>query len=170
MAMLLLVLQARTTADEGARWGIDVGGELPPDASLEQVLEKIRTVNGVTSGLIGYGGSSSPVYDAFLRLEQLADEPLLLRLSWDLSPAVRVYAFYALADLQGRVPFAVLLDHLDDLEPVATLRGCIGDERPVFALMRQRIDGQLSAVQRDELERILVQGSRPAKSPTASSP
>jgi len=79
--------------------GAEEDGALPPNASLEQVVEKIRREKVVSSEHVGFAGRPSSVYAAFKRLSQVASEADLGRFTNDRSPALRVYAFNALADL-----------------------------------------------------------------------
>jgi len=135
----------------------DLKPALPPNASLDQIIEKIRTDDVVSSEHVGFGGEASPVYDAFKRLEKLAGEAALRRLTADRSPAMRVYAFYALADLHpDAIPFEVLLARAGDIATVQTIEGCVIDEAVVRDLMLRRIESRLSTGQRTELlERLL---------------
>ncbi len=50
---------------------------LPGDATLEQAVGKIRRARIVTSERISYSGSSSPVYEAYLRVAHLATDAQL---------------------------------------------------------------------------------------------
>jgi hypothetical protein len=132
--------------------GSEEGGALPPNASLEQVVEKIRSEKVVSSEHVGFAGQPSSVYAAFKRLSQVASEADLRRFTSDRSPALRVYAFYALADLHpDRVPFDALLSRVADAAPVQTIEGCVIGESVARDLMLARIESRLSVAQRTEL-------------------
>jgi hypothetical protein len=136
---------------------------LPADATLEQVVEKIRRARQVTSHFVGYGADVSPVYEAFVRLDQLADEAELRALVDDESPAVRVYAFYALSGRQpGGVAYQALVAHAGDHALVSTMRGCIIDRSTVFAAMLYEVEHLLSPAQLTKLGE-LKKGAWPAR-------
>jgi hypothetical protein len=91
LAIQLAFLVAQASADEGASPPDEVGWAelhdfLPPDATLEEAVGKIRRARIVTSEMIGYGGQSSAVYDASLRLARLASDEQLRALVSDPSP------------------------------------------------------------------------------------
>jgi hypothetical protein len=131
---------------------------LPPNASVDQIVDRIRRDGGVTSEFVGFAGTPSPGYAAFKKLKEVASEADLRRLVGDRSPAVRVYAFYALADRRpDQVPFDVLLSRMGDLAPVETMQGCVLDHSVVRDLMLDWIDARLSISQRTALlERLLA--------------
>jgi hypothetical protein len=150
----------RVRLEEEEGWA-EAAKPLPADASLEQVVERIRRARVVTSALVGYNAQESPVYGAFVRLAQLADEAQLRALVEDQSPAVRVYAFLALSRRQpSGIAYQVLLDHADDRAWVSTFRGCIGDRSTVFAAMLYEVDHLLSPAQVSELNMRAQAGPR----------
>jgi hypothetical protein len=158
LAILLAVLSMLAAAaergqppDDGVGW-VEMHSFLPASATLPQAVAKIRRARIVTSELVGYSGSRSPVYDAYLRLGRLASDEQLGALVADTEPAMRVYAFHALTDRQSdAVVYGVLLSHLDDNARVRTLYGCIGDESTVFDAMLEHVEHRLSPAQLTEV-------------------
>jgi hypothetical protein len=157
LAILLAFVSAVAATGKRAPPPDDVGWAefddfLPRNATLEQALGKIRRARIVTSGLIGYSGRSSSVYDASLRLARLASDEQLRALISDPSPAVRVYAFDALTARHGEnVAYDLLLSRLGDDEPVRTQYGCIRTESTVFDAMLELAEHRLSTAQLADL-------------------
>ena len=118
----------------------------------EQAVGKIRRARIVTFQLIGYNAHSSPVYEAYVRLGQVASDKQLRALVADEEPAVRVYAFRELSNRKpGGVAYDVLLAHLDDNARVRTQGGCIGGESTVFDAMLEHVEYRLSPAQLTEV-------------------
>ena len=141
----------RYPTEDSAGWA-ELDETLPREATLEQAIGKIRRARIVISEFIGYSGQSSSVYAAFLRLRHLASDEQLRALVSDPSPAVRVYAFYALTNRHSEsVAYNLLLSRLGDDARVRTQQGCIGGESTVFDAMLERIADRLSTSQRDNL-------------------
>ena len=177
LAILLAVLvsMAAVSEAESERWVRDdsvgwaeLDGFLPPDANLEQAVGKIRRARIVTSEYIGYSGHTSAVYEAYVRLGQVASEKQLRALVADDEPAVRVYAFRSLSNRQlGGVAYDVLLAHLDDNAWVRTQGGCIVGESTVFDAMLEYVEWRLSPAQVKEVRKL----REPLKPPaSATSP
>ena len=152
----------RRLRDDDVGWA-EMDDFLPAGAPLEQVVGKIRCARIVTSDLVGYGGKSSPVYDAYVRLGQLASDVQLRALVADAEPAVRVYAFHSLSDRQpGVLTYVELLAHLADNAPVRTLHGCISDESTVFDAMLAHVEHRLSPAQLTEVRELRELARSPA--------
>ncbi len=121
-------------------------------SKVDPFVAELRKLNRVESGSVGYGGSPSDVYAVYEKLSAVASRRELIRLLDDRSPAVRVYAFFA---LQEKFPetdlFALLKTRLADEEEVETLFGCSGGKRRVADLMLDSIEEGLTEGEREEL-------------------
>ena len=175
LAIVLAVLIGLDGAEEGERLREDHVGWaemkdfLPADATLEQAVGKLRRARIVTSELVGYSGRESPVYNAYVRLGQVASGEQLRALVADQEPAVRVYAFRSLSNRQlGGVAYDVLLAHLDDNARVRTLGGCIGGESTVFDAMLEHVEWRLSPAQLTEVRELREPLKPPAPARSAA--
>ena len=93
--------------------------------NLKKIVNGIEKGNRVESSHIGYAGSPSNQYKKYEQLKKIATVEQLTALTDHKNPAVRCYAFQALASKNADNVFAVLLKHLHDTSSVETQSGCI---------------------------------------------
>jgi hypothetical protein len=92
---------------------------------LKEIVNAIAKGNSVESSHIGYGGVPSKQWERYEQLKNKATDAELVTLTDHRNPAVRCYAFQALAAKQSDQTFKVLLKHLNDASVVSTQSGCI---------------------------------------------
>lgn len=95
---------------------------------VAQLVDSIAAQNEVMGSAVGFAGIRPRQYDHFMRLKEKASEQELLDLTGHPNPAVRSYAFWALA---GKTPdslFPVIADHLNDTARVETMFGCFTEQ------------------------------------------
>ena len=95
---------------------------------LKKIVNSIEKGNRVESSHIGYAGSPSSQWKRYEQLKKIATSDQLVALTEHKNPAVRCYAFQALAASHSDKTFEVLLKHLNDTTVVETQFGCIVTE------------------------------------------
>lgn len=76
-------------------------------------------------------------YNRFLKLHQLASDDELVELTNHDSPAVRGYAFWALAKNHYPDLKNIFVDHLEDTDAVVQRNGCMVVKESVISFMKQ---------------------------------
>jgi len=76
-------------------------------------------------------------YNRFLKLQELASNDELVKLTDHLSPAVRGYAFWALAKNHYPDLKSIFIKHLDDQVAVIQRNGCMVGNESVISFMKQ---------------------------------
>ncbi|MCB1170168.1 MAG: hypothetical protein KDK25_07535 [Leptospiraceae bacterium] len=101
---------------------------------------KIAEGRMVMESAVGVGGSTPQQYIDFADMAELATEAELRELLWHPSPAVRVYAFWALVRYR-KVPdsLEVLLQHSNDWIVIPYMSGCIVSGASVIELMAAEV-------------------------------
>lgn len=92
---------------------------------IKKIVNKLETGNRVEDAYIGFGGAPSEQFALYEQLKELATEEQLMSLTNHANPAVRCYAFQALAAKQAKNLFPILLEHMNDTALVVTQSGCI---------------------------------------------
>lgn len=92
---------------------------------LKGIVDAIEKGSTVESSHIGEGGVPSKQWEKYEQLKKVANADQLIPLTNHKSPAVRCYAFQALAAKSSGKVFNVLLAHLTDTSKVKTQSGCI---------------------------------------------
>lgn len=103
--------------------------ELSPQ--IRNTVSKIAQDNMYKSSAIGYGGARPEQWDRFEKLKQNATDQELITLTDHKNPAVRSYAFQALAERNSNSIFEILLNHLTDTAQLQTFQGCIVSSQTV---------------------------------------
>ncbi|MCT4591498.1 MAG: HEAT repeat domain-containing protein [Carboxylicivirga sp.] len=103
---------------------------------VNRIVRQMAKANVIHSDAIGYGGIKSDQYKRFEKLYAKASIAELLVLMDHPKPAVRGYAFWALAKQHYNDLEKVFLAHANDSQPVDQMVGCIGGEIPLIAFMR----------------------------------
>ncbi len=94
------------------------------------IVDKIAEV-----GSIGFDHDTQ--YSRFLQLNEIATMEDLVTLTDDDSPAVRGYAFWALAKRNYPDLKTIFLAHLDDRTTVLQRNGCMVGKESVISFMKQ---------------------------------
>jgi hypothetical protein len=100
-----------------------------PENLGREVKKALRSLDknpGYYSQHVGYSGSASSQYVAFLQLRKYASTETLTRLTSDRNPTVRAYAYSALSEIDGSQLVQIAMQHLADTARIETLNGCIG--------------------------------------------
>lgn len=92
---------------------------------FEKQVALIAQKNEVHNSGIGFAGTRTAVYDAYIALQKLADEIELYELLSHKSPAVRVYAFKALQQKKSDLIPAAKEKLANDTANVITFFGCM---------------------------------------------
>lgn len=111
------------------------GIDLDTLRELKKVVVEIAEGKEVTSHGIGEGGALSKQWTRYETMKQVATPGHLLALTHHSHPAVRCYAFQAMASKHYRGVFEALLDHIYDTAIVRTQFGCIGGATTVADYM-----------------------------------
>jgi hypothetical protein len=97
--------------------------ETLPD--LKKIVNSIEKGNGVESSHLGKGGIPSKQWAKYEKLKKVATNDQLIALTDHKNPAVRCYAFQALASKRSDKIFPILLKHLNDTSRVSIQRTCV---------------------------------------------
>ena len=97
------------------------------------VLDLVEQI--AQSGSLGFDHDTQ--YDRFLDLNSLATDNELLMLTDHDSPAVRGYAFWALAKRNYASLESIFIAHLEDQSPVLQKNGCMVGNESVISFKRQ---------------------------------
>ena len=98
---------------------------------VTRIAKSLAKEDMYMSSAVGFAGTQPEQWDRYLELKNTATEAELEILTNHTNPAVRCYAFQALAERGGKQTFTILLQHLKDTVQVRTLQGCIGSSEQV---------------------------------------
>ncbi|MEL7252514.1 MAG: hypothetical protein AAFO03_29160, partial [Bacteroidota bacterium] len=99
------------------------------------IARKIERAGEIHTSATGIEGKRSKVYKNFLQFTKVATTDELVALMLHRSPAVRGYAFWALAKRDYQKLDEIILEYANDQQPVFFLQGCIGGEYTLSDLM-----------------------------------
>lgn len=93
--------------------------------SLQPIVDSLVQFNAIYDEAIGFAGSKPLVYTWFEKLNEIAQEDELIRLTHHTSPTVRGYAFWALVERESPKVKEIMLEHTADTVLVARMSGCL---------------------------------------------
>lgn len=88
--------------------------------------------NEIHTEAIGYSGKRTRQYDRFVKLVKKAEIEELVALMKHPKPAVRGYAFWALAKRHFEALEEIFVAHANDEELVFNMQGCMGGDAPAI--------------------------------------
>ena len=103
--------------------------ELRPE--IRKLVKKMEKDNMYKSSAVGYAGVRTDQWKRFEKIRVEATEEELIILTDHQNPAVRSYAFQALAEHKSESTFEILLNHVTDTAQVRTFQGCIVSSQTV---------------------------------------
>lgn len=103
--------------------------------SILQIAKDMAKENEVHNAAISVAGEKTLQYRRFEGLVKKATLNELLELVEHHNPAVRIYAFWALAKREFEKLEAVLMAHAADEQPVYYIEGCLGGDIKVIDFM-----------------------------------
>ena len=106
---------------------------------IKKLVEKIGKENIIHSDAVGFSGEKTAQYERFERLIKEATIEELVELMGHPKPAVRGYAFWALAKKHYKDLDNIYVQHAKDGELVFQLDGCMGGDLPLISFMRMVI-------------------------------
>ena len=110
------------------------------------------------SGSLGFDHDAQ--YNRFVKLTTSATDEELVLLTDHTSPAVRGYAFWALAKRKYADLKSIFVAHLDDKSPVLQKNGCMVGNESVISFMRQVVTPYMydpDCMKLDDKTRAMVQ-------------
>ena len=110
---------------------------------LRKVIKGIGKENVIHSEAVGFSAEKTPQYKRFEKLVKKAKIEELVELMHHSKPAVRGYAFWALAKRHYEDLDEIYIKHTNDGEFVFHLEGCMGVDIPVIEFMRMVITQQM---------------------------
>jgi len=110
---------------------------LPTSGSSQSLSRDVSNlVDQIAKGR-SLGFDHDAQYDRYIRLNESASEDELVMLTDHNSPAVRGYAFWALAKRNYPDLRSIFMAHLDDKAPVFQKNGCMVGNESVISFMKQ---------------------------------
>jgi hypothetical protein len=100
-----------------------IGGE-DTSRDLNDIVSKIARKNILMGDAVGVAGVKPGQYTRFERLQRLADEDDLRKLTDHKNGVVRSYAYWALVERESTGIFSILLSHLRDTDKIMTQFCC----------------------------------------------
>ena len=100
------------------------------DLNLNKIVQEMAQ-----RGTLGFDEDRQ--YSLFLKLNEVASIGELVELTYHLSPAIRGYAFWALAKRNYVDLKSIFIQHLDDQEQVFQKNGCMKANESVIVFMKQ---------------------------------
>lgn len=107
------------------------------------ITDEIEKEIEIHSDAIGAGGIKTSQYKRFEKLTKKAKIDELIELMEHPSPAVRGYAFWALAKKKYKKLEEIFIEHLEDEEKVKFYDGCSGSNTSVIDFMYQVVSPYL---------------------------
>ena len=105
---------------------------------VDSLVISIAEENRVECETIGFGGSSSSLYNKFQKLKRKASKEELIKLTYHDSLAVIGYSSYALIDRELIEPNKLLKRFIEDEQSVSTFCGCIINAETLSSLIYHR--------------------------------
>lgn len=98
--------------------------EIQVSDSLRPIVDTLVAYNSIDDEGVGYSGSKPITYKTFEKLNQIASDDELIRLTNHFSPAVRGYSFWGLVERNHPAIKEIALNHTQDAAVVDRMSGC----------------------------------------------
>ncbi len=111
---------------------------VPPtsNAKIASLIDDMAKDGQVDASITGIGGTKSLQYKRYEWMMQSASDKLLVQLTDHTSPAVRIYAYWALSDRRSEKLRDICIKHMNDTAQVLYRSGCVGSYERVNDFIR----------------------------------
>ena len=113
----------------------------PPVRGKISIIDVIAQDGGVDGGVIGYDGGKSEQYKRYEWMKSKLSDSSLHQLTDHQSPAVRVYAFFALVERKYPLLKEIVNNHKNDSAVFMSNSGCTGNPDKVNCCFQRIIEG-----------------------------
>jgi len=113
--------------------------ELLKETNIQTLITGIELSDRVYIGGIGITGEESREYDCYKRLCEICPDSVFVRLSFNKSAVVRLYAYYALLKKNKTLALRVQERLLNDKKLVSCQSGCIIMKMPISSFVQFQV-------------------------------
>ena len=118
----------------------EINPVLPPVTRTITIIDFIANDGEVHSGATGYGGGKSDQFKRYEWMKSKLSDSTLHQLTDHQSPAVRVYAFFALAERNSPLLSEIAIKHKNDSASFNSRCGCLGMTDQINKCFRRVVD------------------------------
>lgn len=125
-----------------------------PIKNVDALIALLNTTSILEGKSPGFTGEPSTSYTHFQQLQEIADDSILLRLTYHDNPKMRVYGMWGLSIKNPALAEKQLDRFFNDPAELTYRNGCISMGLPIFEIATSEIDSNILAKHRSKMMKI----------------